>query len=296
MPTAGAVDVAECVQRQLDEVDAMRAVFGDDRVEVDPTEATALLESWLSALRPAGLPTTTACHDGSGQPWPAAASSEGSMADCGHAAASLEGAHHNSADSVMGLPPCELQFTVWLEHRGGHAGCRFRCPHNYPASAPPIVSVDVAAGGVGALSKAHEAEFASALRTAAANAYEVGEECAFQIAQDAEAALENILASSSSSSSLVAPLPSGTSAASATAATMTAPAHGTSAGGVSPPITDARGAVGRRLLWSHHIKSTTKKKHIVNWARDLGVTVICKPGCVRCTSCAAFNATLRHLI
>ena len=186
-------DVAECVRRQLDEHEAMRSVFGDERVVVHPTEGAALLESWLAALRPASVmpTTTTGCRDdGDGHQWPAVTSSKGTtVANGEHAAAGggdaatttplgLDPHRNNSCSSeravvavVADPPPCELEFTVWLESHGGCVGCRFRCPHNYPSTAPPIVSVDVAAGGRGALSKAHETEFASALRAAAADGF-----------------------------------------------------------------------------------------------------------------------------
>ena len=111
----------------------------------------------------------------------------------------------------------------------------------------------------------------------------MGEECAFQIVQDAETALEHILSSalpqlpplSASSSSLP---PCDMNAATASVATAMTPAHEAVTGTSAP--SRAPTAVGRRLLWSHHIKSSTKKKLIVTWARDLGITVVCKPGCV----------------
>jgi hypothetical protein len=31
-------------------------------------------------------------------------------------------------------------------------------------------------------------------------------------------------------------------------------------------------------VWFHHIKSTTKRKHIVAWARELGIAGASKPG------------------
>ena len=44
----------------------------------------------------------------------------------------------------------------------------------------------------------------------------------------------------------------------------------------------AAGASGggfmRAAVWSHHIKSEEKRKHIVNWARDLGLRGLSKPG------------------
>jgi len=36
--------------------------------------------------------------------------------------------------------------------------------------------------------------------------------------------------------------------------------------------------LGRRLIWSHHIKSQTKRKHIVEWAAELALVGFCKPG------------------
>ena len=34
----------------------------------------------------------------------------------------------------------------------------------------------------------------------------------------------------------------------------------------------------RCTLWFHHIKSTMKRKHIVNWAKELGLRGYSKPG------------------
>lgn len=34
----------------------------------------------------------------------------------------------------------------------------------------------------------------------------------------------------------------------------------------------------RCLIWFHHIKSLTKRKHIVTWAGELGISGFCKPG------------------
>ena len=91
MTAAGGANVAECVRRQLDEVEAMRAVFGEERVVVHPTEGAALLESWLSALRPtSAIPTSGASRSDDGPPWPAAAISEcTTVADSGHRAAAI---------------------------------------------------------------------------------------------------------------------------------------------------------------------------------------------------------------
>ena len=36
--------------------------------------------------------------------------------------------------------------------------------------------------------------------------------------------------------------------------------------------------LGLRLLWFHHIKSQTKRRDIVDWARELGLRGFCKPG------------------
>jgi len=40
----------------------------------------------------------------------------------------------------------------------------------------------------------------------------------------------------------------------------------------------ARDAPQRAWMWFHHIKSPTKKRHIVDWGRELGLVGLCKPG------------------
>lgn len=43
-------------------------------------------------------------------------------------------------------------------------------------------------------------------------------------------------------------------------------------------VPTAAPVLGRRLLWFHHIKSPKKKRSIVEWARELGLQGMAKPG------------------
>lgn len=43
-------------------------------------------------------------------------------------------------------------------------------------------------------------------------------------------------------------------------------------------VTDEVPAIHRKVVWFHHIKSSKKKKHIVEWGKELRLGGYCKPG------------------
>ncbi|CAD7702784.1 unnamed protein product [Ostreobium quekettii] len=60
--------------------------------------------------------------------------------------------------------------------------------------------------------------------------------------------------------------------------------------------------MGVRVIWFHHIKSPTKRSHIVNWARELGLRGFSKPGYPGIVICEGseedvveYVSRLRHL-
>lgn len=55
-------------------------------------------------------------------------------------------------------------------------------------------------------------------------------------------------------------------------------ARGAGGAGAADDATAKPLVLGARLVWFHHIKSTTKRKNIVKWARELDLRGCCKPG------------------
>eukprot|EP00038_Savillea_parva_P025913 m.50125 g.50125 ORF g.50125 m.50125 type:complete len:364 (+) comp7207_c0_seq1:195-1286(+) len=261
-------------QRQLDELDAIACIYGHEVVEDNNPEARVLLASWVDA-----------------------------------AIAS----HASSVTIPMApRPVCELDVTVWLGDAprvpaDRYFGCRLRMPPGYPDAhaLAATVAIGPACVQTGDVTRAVESALNVALERAVGDVFDSGCECAHEVLLAADQLLRTERDRIRNER-----IPSGGSEKEkddegqqmeSNTREMTAQGgekqegnvgvdqdadRSFSSNGVSQSATTATAshrvdpdtAVGRRLVWSHHIKSTTKKKQIVSWADELGLSGYCKPG------------------
>lgn len=162
------------------------------------------------------------------------------------------GKTQDSPTEAASEPPCVVEYTVWLSNSRS-VGCRFRYPVGYPEASPPDVTITVAPGAHSHYPRSSIVALSTALQDIVRQTFQEAE-CALQVVISAEEAFEKVQAEAES----LAAVPT----------TVVADER------KEPDST----RVGRRLIWSHHIKSTTKKKQIVAWASELKLSGYCKPG------------------
>eukprot|EP00041_Stephanoeca_diplocostata_P017987 m.372943 g.372943 ORF g.372943 m.372943 type:complete len:289 (-) comp20881_c0_seq4:1496-2362(-) len=141
-----------------------------------------------------------------------------------------------------------LRYTIWLEscESTRTVGCRVTLPMSYPESGLPQISIVTRSNAP--VTKSEGLKIQSDVLVEIQEL--LGDECIFQAVDVATASLNDLLAGKSDS--------------------------------VEEHAREERDAqnitVGRRLIWFHHIKSPTKKRHIETWGSELNLRGYYKPG------------------